>query len=100
MSGEVESVKATIIQALIKEEGEATAERMLYAYHRIKERFRNVKELIKFIEENLTDKVEVRSFKHYPFRDDVEPVVLLRLRNPPKKGEATTVLTRAKLSRS
>ena len=100
MSGEVESVKTTIIQALVKEEGEATAERMLYAYHKIKERFRNVKELLKFIEENLADKVEIRTFKHYPFRDDVEPVFLLRLRNPPKKGEATTILTRPKLPRS
>jgi len=99
MSGEVESVKATIIQALIKEEGEATAERMLYAYHSIKERFRSVEELIEFVEENLAGKVEVRRFKHYPFRDDVETVVLLRLRNPPKKSEATTVLTRAKPSR-
>ena len=100
MSGEVESVKATIIQALVKEEGEATAERMLYAYHRIKERFRNVGELLKFVEENLAGEVEVRSFKHYPFRDDIETVILLRLKNPPKKGEATTILTRPKLPRS
>ena len=73
---------------------------MLYAFHRIKERFRSVEELLEFVEENLADKVEVRRFKHYPFRDDVETVILLRLKNPPKKGEATTILTRPKLSRS
>ena len=100
MSGEVESVKTTIIEALVKEEGEATAERMLYAFHRIKERFRSVEELIEFVEENLAGEVEVRRFKHYPYRDDVEPVILLRLRNPLKKSEAATVLTRPRESRS
>ena len=100
MSGEVESVKTTIIQALVKEEGEVTAERMLYAYHSIKERFRNVEELLEFVKENLGDEVEVRQFKRYPYRDDVETVFLLRLRNPPKRGEAKRVLTRARESRS
>jgi len=64
MSEGIEDVKMTIVEALIREEGEATAERMLYAYHKIKERFRNVEELLEFVEENLTDKVEVRKFKH------------------------------------
>jgi len=41
------------IEIEVKEEGVATAERLLYAYHRLKERFRNVKELLKFVEENL-----------------------------------------------
>jgi len=51
MSGEVESVKMTIIEALMKEEGEATAERMLYAYHKINEKFRDVERFVKFVEE-------------------------------------------------
>ncbi len=86
MSGEVESVKVALVEALRKEEGVATAERLLYAYHRLKERFRNVEELLEFVEENLADEVEVREHKHYPYRDDVERVVLLRLKNP-QKGE-------------
>jgi len=53
MSGEVESVKVVVVEALRKEEGVATAERLLYAYHRLKERFRNVEELLEFVEENL-----------------------------------------------
>jgi len=84
MSGEVESVKVAVVEALRKEEGVATAERLLYAYHRLKERFRSVEELLKFVKENLMDEVEVREHKHYPYRDDVERVVLLRLKNPQK----------------
>ena len=84
MNGEVESVKVVVVEALRKEEGVATAERLLYAYHRLKERFRNVEELLKFVKENLMDEVEVREYKHYPYRDDVERVVLLRLKNPQK----------------
>ena len=41
MSGEVESVKVAVVEALGKEEGMVTAERLLYAYHRLKEGFRN-----------------------------------------------------------
>ena len=81
MSGGIEDVKIAIIEALIKEEGEATAERMLYAYHEINERFRDVERLVKFVEENLADEVEVRRFKHYPYRDDIETVILLKLKN-------------------
>ena len=84
MSGEVESVKVAVVEALRKEEGVATAERLLYAYHRLKERFRNVEELLEFVRENLAGEVEVREHKHYPYRDDVERVVLLRLKNPQK----------------
>ena len=83
MSGEVEGVKV-VVEALRKEEGVATAERLLYAYHRLKESFRSVEELLKFVKENLMDEVEVREHKHYPYRDDVERVVLLRLKNPQK----------------
>ena len=38
MSRNVKEIKIVIVEALIKEEGEVTAERMLYAYHRIRER--------------------------------------------------------------
>jgi len=85
MSGEVESVKVAVVEALRKEKGMATAERLLYAYHRLKERFRNVEELLKFVEENLVDEVEVRERKYYPYRDDVEKVIYLRLKNPSKR---------------
>ncbi|MCD6593664.1 hypothetical protein J7L00_06245 [Candidatus Bathyarchaeota archaeon] len=84
MSGEAERVKVALVEALRKEEGVATAERLLYAYHRLKERFRNVEELLEFVEENLAGEVEVREHRHYPYRDDVERVVLLRLKNPQK----------------
>ena len=84
MSGEVESVKVVVVEALRREEGVATAERLLYAYHRLRERFRNVEELLEFVEENLAGEVEVREHKHYPYRDDVEKVILLRLKNPQK----------------
>ena len=85
MNGEVESVKVVVVEALRKEEGVATAERLLYAYHRLKERFRNVEELLKFVKENLVDEVEVREHKHYPYRDDVGKVIYLRLKNPSKE---------------
>ena len=86
MSGEVESVKVAVVEALKREEGVATAERLLYAYHRLRERFRSVEELLKFVEENLLDEVEVREHRHYPYRDDVEKTVYLRLKNPSKRG--------------
>ena len=85
MSGEVESVKVAIVEGLKKEEGEATAERMLYAYYKLKTRFRNVRELIEFVEENLVDEVEVREHRLYPYRDDLGKVILLRLKNPPEE---------------
>ena len=97
MSKGIENIKMMIIEALTKEEGEATAERTLYAYHRIRERFRDVEELLEFVKENLGDEVEVRQFKRYPYRDDVETVNLLRLRNPPKRSKATTVLTHVRI---
>ena len=86
MSGEAESVKMAIVEGLRKEEGEATAGRMLYAYYKLKTRFRNVKELIEFVKENLADKVEIREHKPYPYRDDVGKVIYLRLKNP-SEGE-------------
>jgi len=84
MSGEVESVKVALVEALKREEGVATAERLLYAYHRLRERFRSVEELLEFVEENLLDEVEVEEHRHYPYRDDVEKTVYLRLKNPQK----------------
>ena len=78
MSGDAEEIKMVIVEALRREEGVATAERLLYAYHRLRERFRNVEELLEFVEENLAGEVEVREHKHYPYRDDVEKVILLR----------------------
>jgi len=86
MSGEVESVKVALVEALKREEGVATAERLLYAYHRLRERFRSVEELLEFVEENLVDEVEVGEHRHYPYRDDVEKTVYLRLKNPSKRG--------------
>ena len=86
MSGDAEEVKMAIVEALRKEEGEATAERMLYAYYKLKTRFRSVRELIEFVKENLVDEVEVREHKHYPYRDDVGKVIYLRLKNP-SEGE-------------
>jgi len=68
----IEDVKMTIVEALIREEGEATAERMLYAYHKIKERFRNVEELLEFVEENLTDKVRLRNSSTDDISSEVE----------------------------
>jgi len=52
-------VKNVIIEALRKEGGVATGDRLIYAYIRIKERFRNSRELIGFVKENLADQVEV-----------------------------------------
>jgi len=49
MNRNVKEIKIVIVEALIKEEGEVTAERMLYAYHRIRERFRNVEELLELL---------------------------------------------------
>ena len=84
MSGDAEEIKMVIVEALRREEGVATAERLLYAYHRLRERFRSVEELLEFVEENLLDEVEVREHRHYPYRDDVEKTVYLRLKNPQK----------------
>jgi len=86
MSGDAEEIKMVIVEALRREEGVATAERLLYAYHRLRERFRSVEELLEFVEENLLDEVEVREHRHYPYRDDVEKTVYLRLKNPSKRG--------------
>jgi len=47
--GEAEEMKMAIVEVLRKEEGEATAERMLYAYYRLKTRFKNVKELFFYV---------------------------------------------------
>jgi len=86
-------VKNVIIEALRKEGGVATGDRLLYAYIRIKERFRNSRELIGFVKENLADQVEVIEEVLYPYRDDVEKAIFLRLRGFPD-GEAMTVFNR------
>jgi len=86
-------VKRVIIEALRKEGGVATGDRLIYAYIRIKERFRNSRELIGFVKENLADEVEVIEEILYPYRDDVEKAIFLRLRGFPD-GEAMTVFNR------
>ena len=78
---EAGSVKMAVVEALRKEEREATAERMLYAYHRLKERFRSVKQLMESIEENLVNGVKVREHKHHPYKDDMGKAIYLRLKN-------------------
>ena len=87
-------VKNVIIEALRKEGGVATGDRLLYAYIRIRERFRNSKELIEFVKENLADEVEVIEEILYPYRDDVEKAIFLRLKGFPRDGEAMTVFNR------
>jgi len=87
-------VKRVIVEALRKEGGVATGDRLIYAYIRIRERFRNSKELIGFVKENLADQVEVVEEILYPYRDDVEKAVFLRLRDFPRDGEAMTVFNR------
>jgi len=78
---EAGSVKMAVVEALRKEEREATAERMLYAYHRLKERFRSVKQFMEFVEENLVNGIKVREHKHYPYRNDMGKAIYLRLKN-------------------
>ena len=87
-------VKRVIVEALRKEGGVATGDRLIYAYIRIKERFRNSRELIGFVKENLADEVEVVEEILYPYRDDVERAIFLRLRGFPRDGEAMTVFNR------
>jgi len=79
MADEAE-VGSVIVDALRREGGEATADRLIYAYIKIKERFRNSGELIEFVKENLGDEVEVIEEILYPYRDDVERAILLRLK--------------------
>jgi len=79
--------------------GEATAGRLIYAYIGIRERFRNSRELIEFVKESLADEVEVIEETLYPYRDDVERAIFLRLKGFPRDGEAAAVLTRARMPR-
>jgi len=76
----VELAKRAVIEALVREEAEATAERLLYAYRLLAERFRNVGELLAFTEEHLSDQVEVEEHEYYPFRGDSEKAIYLKLR--------------------
>jgi len=87
MAGEPE-VGSVIVEALRREGGEATADRLIYAYIRIRERFRNSRELIEFVKESLADEVEVIEEILYPYRDDVERAIFLRLKG---MGEARLV---------
>ena len=79
MSVEAE-VGRVIVDALRREGGEATADRLIYAYIRIRERFRNSRGLIEFVKESLADEVEVIEEILYPYRDDVERAIFLRLK--------------------
>jgi len=76
----VELAKRAVIEALVREKGEATAERLLYAYRLLAERFRSVGELLAFAEEHLSDEVEVEEHEYYPFRGDSEKAIYLKLR--------------------
>ena len=87
MAGEPE-VGRIIVEALRREGGEATADRLIYAYIGIKERFRSSRELIEFVKESLADEVEVIEEILYPYRDDVERAIFLRLKG---MGEARLV---------
>jgi len=92
-------VGSVIVEALRREGGEATAGRLIYAYIGIKERFRNSRELIEFVKGNLADQVEVIEETIYPYRDDVEKAIFLRLRDFTRDGEAAAALTRARMPR-
>jgi len=80
MADEAEGVRRVIVEALRREGGEATADRLIYAYIGIRERFRNSGELIEFVKKNLADEVEVIEETLYPYRDDVERAIFLRLK--------------------
>ena len=86
-------VKRVIVEALRKEGRVATGDRLIYAYIRIRERFKNSSELVEFVKENLADEVEVIEEILYPYRDDVEKAIFLRLKGFPD-GEAMTVFNR------
>ena len=77
----VEVAKRAVIEALVREKGEATADRLLYAYRLLAERFRSVGELLAFIREHLLDEVDVEEHEYYPFRGDSERWYRLRLRD-------------------
>ena len=64
--------------------GEATADRPIYAYIGIGGRFRNSRGLIEFVKKNLADQVEVIEEILYPYRDDVERAIFLRLKGMDK----------------
>jgi len=74
----IELAKKAVIEALVREEGEATADRLLYAYRLLAERFRSVGELLAFAEEHLSDQVE--EHEYYPFRGSSEKAIYLKLR--------------------
>ena len=79
MADEAE-VGRIIVEALRREGGEATADRLIYAYIGIRERFRDSRELIEFVKKDLADEVEVVEEVLYPYRDDVERAIFLRLK--------------------
>jgi len=83
-----------IVEALRREGGEATADGPIYAYIKIRERFRNSRELIEFVKESLADEVEVIEEILYPYRDDVERAIFLRLKG---MGKARLVRIRRRL---
>ena len=94
----VEVAKRAVIEALVREKGEATAERLLYAYRLLAERFRSVGELLEFIREHLLDEVDVEEHEYYPFRGGSEKWYKLRLRDA-RSDESMKALSRVWMAR-